>query len=711
MVVSTGCFFLLVAAIALLVLLPSADEADRSGMARRLDRLESRIRQQAKQVAIYTNEYGPWTDTVEFIAGEKPDFVEENLGDEQLRGSRMNVVGLWDTAGRRLLARGYDTEADEAREVPEPVMAAIEVWPGLARQAVGESRQGVLATPLGPLLFSVEPVTRNDRAPPSRGTILAGQWMDQAMLKELTAGEYQTARLQAYTGADLVHRVDFVNGDTMRGVLTLRDPDARPVAQVEVFAPRYGRQAQERALWLVFAALAGGGIVLGTLAWRLLEGRFLRQIEALTREVGRLEGDPAVRVKLAKAPGNDELAQLARDTGAMAGKLADAREAAEAATRAKGTFLAAMSHEIRTPLNGVLGYIGLLRETALTPEQREHVRVIEESGEGLLGVINEILDYSKLESGRVELESLPTDVRGIAGEVLALFSPRLKAKNVTGTLEVAAGVPERVLADPLRLRQVLSNLVSNAAKFTAAGGIVVRVEPLGGTVEGLRIGVRDSGIGMTPEQAARMFQPFVQAESSTSRRYGGTGLGLAICQRLVQAWGGELTVTSEPGRGSTFAFTLPARAVAAPEPAPAANGAGVFDGEATFPPLRILMAEDNAVNARLLAAVLKKFGQQAEHVTDGHAALAALGTREFDLVLMDVQMPELDGLEATRRHREWERKNGRAPVLIAALTANALVGAREECLGAGMNDYLSKPYQLTQVRQVLERATARRVAA
>jgi CheY-like chemotaxis protein len=392
----------------------------------------------------------------------------------------------------------------------------------------------------------------------------------------------------------------------------------------------------------------------------------------------------------------------------MAGNLADAREAAEAATVAKGAFLAAMSHEIRTPLNGVLGYLGLLRDTPLTPEQRDHVRVIEESGDGLLGVINEILDYSKLESGRVELESLPTDARGIAAEVLALFSPRLKAKGVAASLLVADEVPARVLADPLRLRQVLTNLVSNAEKFTAAGEVALRLERLTDGREGLKISVRDTGIGMTREQIARGFRPFSQADNSITRCYGGTGLGLAICERLVRAWGGELLLDSEVGLGSTFTITLPARAVAPTGTVPGKPAARSY-GE-VIAPLSILMAEDNVVNARLLTAILGKFGQRAEVVTDGRAALAALEARKFDLVLMDVQMPEIDGLEATRRQRARERDSGQVPVLIAALTANALAGAREECLEAGMDDYLAKPYQATQVRLLLERAAERRLS-
>lgn len=704
-------FFLLVAAVAGLVLLPAADRADREDMRLRLLRLESRLDQQVERVRSLTQDYGSWSDTLEFVQGERPQYVEVNLQNDRLDFLRMDLVAIFDRKGELRAGR-----ARSGVSGPSRVLAANELAELAARvsaPAVGEVTRGVVRVPEGVLLFSASAITNEDYSAPSAGVLIVGQYLTGELLGELTAGENHRAWLEQGPA----NGVDFAlaGSGEMKGWMTLRMENGMPTGRVEVVAPRASRLMLTRSLRLVFGAQALATLIFALLTWVFVERRFLRRIESLTRQVGRLETDAEARATLAAEQGGDEVSQLGRATGEMAEKLAQSREAAERAMRAKGDFLAAMSHEIRTPLNGVIGYIGLLRETALSRQQEEHVRVIESSGETLLGVINEILDFSKIEAGQVELESIPTDVGGITREVMALFLPKLRGKALEGEVRVGARVPARLMADPLRYRQVLTNLVANAVKFTASGGVRVGVEPLEGS-SGVRVTVRDTGIGMTPEQLAVLFQPFTQADSSTTRRYGGTGLGLAISRRLVRAWGGELTVSSEVGHGSCFVFTLPAAVAATPiveESAGTVRDGGSESGFALAEkcPLKILMAEDNAVNARLLAAILKRHGYEAEHVTDGRAAVEAMARTEFDLVLMDVQMPEMDGLEAVRRQRARERELGLSRVLVAALTANAQSGAREECLEAGMDDYLAKPFQVTQVRSLLERAAARKLRA
>jgi len=570
-------------------------------------------------------------------------------------------------------------------------------------------------------------------------------------------------------------------------------------------------------------------------------GRDAFETERLTKD-GRIL-DVYISTGMARASDGTPRATMVSltdvtDRKRMEGELRASREEAMQAAQAKAAFLAAMSHEIRTPLNGVLGMAGLLEGTKLTPEQREYVETIQVSGDALLDVINDVLDYSKIESGRMDLEQEPLEPVRAIEESLEILGARARAKGLELIAEAADGVPPWVLGDFSRLRQVLVNLVSNAVKFTEAGEVVVEARPAApGMIE---FSVRDTGIGIPSGRIASLFEAFTQVDASTTRKYGGTGLGLAISRRLVEFMGGTLRVESTPGHGSTFSFTVRAEPCAPLAEAPAtAAGAGiagkrllVVDDNLTnlrilsrqlerwgaaqvaarsaadaldrlasdrafdaalfdyhmpgmdgvmltrelrrrgirFPvvllsssmyrraeeaeaelfaaqllkpirqhqlqaaiaaaitgrrfdpglrrqapaesgklaqrlPLRILVADDVDVNRKLTVALLRNLGYAADAVDSGRAAVAAASGGSYDLVLMDVQMPDVDGLEATRQIRE--RVDGGGPRIVA-LTASAMAGDRERCLAAGMDDYLSKPIQPLALRAVLEKTPAAR---
>jgi signal transduction histidine kinase/ActR/RegA family two-component response regulator len=463
----------------------------------------------------------------------------------------------------------------------------------------------------------------------------------------------------------------------------------------------YGAEAIVKAITAI--AAFGTATALWPLLRRTLELPSPRQLAAANES---LRGEIQTRQEAERV-----LQEQARELGV-------ARDAAQAANRAKSQFLTNMSHEIRTPLNAVIGFSEMLLHSDLSEEQRDHLHTVIDSGAALLAVVNDILDYSRIEAGKMELESVAFDLDDLLANTLRSLAVRADHKAIALSAQVDAGVPRALRGDPVRLRQVIANLVANAITFTEYGEVELRVacEP-GGL---LRFTVRDTGMGIDPADIDRLFESFEQADKSSSRRFGGTGLGLSISRGLVELLGGTIGAQSTPGAGSTFTFTARFGEPDAGDVDGAAQAAGSRVLRAPFQaarrfavtagreperlaPQRILLVEDSVPNQKVALAMLQGQGHTVVVANDGQEALGLFGDREFDLILMDIQMPGMDGFECTAAIRSAEARTG-GHIPIIALTAHALAGDREKCLAAGMDGYVSKPIRRDDLYRALTAA-------
>ena len=462
----------------------------------------------------------------------------------------------------------------------------------------------------------------------------------------------------------------------------------------------------------LFFVAAGMALFMG----RWLAARLTRPVDRLSQAMHEVAGSGDFTRRVIHGE-HDEFGRLTESFNALLGdleshdralhetmdELVEARDAAEAANVLKSHFLANMSHEIRTPLNGVLAMAQIMAMGEMAPKQRERLGVIHQSGEALLTVLNDILDLSKIEAGRMELEDADFDTGELAGKLEAAHQPAAVAKGLSFSVEVTTAALGVRRGDVVRLQQILNNLLANAVKFTHAGEVRMLIDGEGENGEaGIKVSVTDTGIGVPSDKLPLLFQKFSQVDSSTTRQFGGTGLGLAICRELAQLMGGNVWAESIQGVGSTFFVSTPLRRVSTTSRAAPAFGAPQATA-AEISSLRILAAEDNATNQLVLKTVISTFGLDVDIVPDGQKAVEAWAKGGYDLILMDIQMPVMDGITATREIRAVEARTGQRRTPIIALSANAMVHQVKEYLNAGMDMHVAKPIQLAKLHDALER--------
>jgi signal transduction histidine kinase/CheY-like chemotaxis protein len=696
---------------------PTFERFEQDSAEQSMSRVQRALDAELDALEFVNREYSEWDHTYAFAQGLRDSYIEENLDIAYWTNIDVNAMFFFDLEGQLLW--GAIVDASVTNELPiesELLQPLTADHPLLHNRGNPGIYRGILQARSAPLLASSQPILTSSAGGPSVGTLVIAKYLGPELVEELGVRAGVDTSLNAIDDPNVPDIKWHFGDNSATGQQVLADVFGTPSFILEVTTPRTITAIGKNTIYtaLVFFIAATGLFLLG--GWLFTRSLIVTPVATLTHHIKKMRktGDLVQSVQSAREDEigvlEQEFGNLARSLGTTRQELESARDKALAISNAKSDFLAKMSHEIRTPMNGVLGMIELLANTPMDKAQKRYMHSISQSADTLLDIISDILDFSKMEAGKLALETRAFNLNSFVTDITDSLSGLADRKELRLNNIAPDGPPINVEGDPLRLRQILTNLLGNAIKFTREGGVLLRVtaSPDAGEFERVTFEVIDTGIGISPQKQQHIFKSFAQEDGSTTRRFGGSGLGLAISKQLVEMMGGTIQLQSEPGEGSNFSFTLRLRADRKGDMTGIENTFAHVYGEldvwdSALQPLRgrVLVAEDNAVNQAVAVGMLNAMGVESVIAQDGQKAVELFNSEPFDAVLMDCQMPVLDGFQAAAEIRRIESRDAADPVRIIAMTANAMAGDMEKCIAAGMDDYLRKPYKGEQLNAAL----------